>query len=81
LRQRLSLHVEKKGVCRHVSSPTLNSVSERGGYVRNVVKVKCTLRVIINHPYIGVENANGSREVWGHLRRPLMMMLAVDIRV
>ena len=55
--------MEDNDVCKHVSTQTLKSVSERGGYVRNVVKVKCTLMVMLNHPYIGAENANSSRKV------------------
>jgi len=40
----------------HVSTPTLKSASKIGGYVRNVVKVKCTLRVTLGHPYMGSED-------------------------
>lgn len=50
---------------RKVTSNTLTlqrkSVFERYDYVRNVVKMKCALRVTLNHPYVGTKNANGPR--------------------
>jgi len=47
--------VEEKSVCKFVYTPTLKLVTERGGYMRKMVKVKCTLRVTLNHLYIGAE--------------------------
>jgi len=42
-----------------------------------MVKVKCTFRVTLNHPYIGTKNANGPCEVRCHLRRSLVMAWTV----
>ena len=41
------LTVEKNGVCRHVSTPMLKPVSERGGFVQKVVNesyLRCDTR-------------------------------------
>jgi len=64
---------------RHVNTLTLKLVSERVGYVQKVVKVKCTLRVMLSHPYIGAGNANGSRETRHHQRRPLVVRRTVEM--
>jgi len=46
----------------------------------NMIKVTCTLRVMLNHPYIDAENSNCSREMWRHRpRRPLVMVWTVEI--
>lgn len=55
--------VEEEIVYKHVSTSTLKLVIERDGYVRNMVKVKCTSRVTLNLPYIGAESANGLRKI------------------
>lgn len=49
--------VEKKGVCMHVSTSTLKSVFERGGYMRKVVKNEVYIEKNDEHPYISVEGA------------------------
>lgn len=69
--------VEEEIVYKHVSTSTLKLVIERDGYVRNMVKVKCTSRVTLNLPYIGAESANGLRKIWHLLRRPLVIAWTV----
>lgn len=71
--------VEEKGVSRNVNTLTLKSVTERGDYVQKMVKVKCTLRVTLNHLYMDAKNINGPREVRHQLSRPLVMTWTVEI--
>lgn len=71
--------MEEKGSCRHGNTSTLKSVSNRGSYVRKLVKVQCTLRVMLNVPYIGVESVDYFHEKRCLLRRPLKMTWTVEI--
>lgn len=68
---------EEKSVCKHVNTLTPKLVTERGGYLQKMVKVKCALRVMLNHPYIGAKSANGPHEVWCLFRRQLMIVWTV----
>lgn len=74
--------MEEKGFCRHVITPTLKSISERGGYVGKVLKTTVYDESDAEHPYIGSDNANFLRETRsGPLRKPLEMTWTVEIRL
>lgn len=55
-----------------VSTSTLKPVSERGGYVKKVVKINRILMATLSHPYIGTD-FNDFREVRRHLKELLEM--------
>lgn len=73
--------MKEKRACRPVSTPKLKSISKSGGYLRNMVKKNCILRVTLSHPYIGTENANCFHEMRCRLRRSLVMMWTVEMEL
>jgi len=73
--------VKVEGACRHFSTSTLKSKSERGGYMRNMVKVNRTSRMMRNHPYIGAKEHNWLHEMWRELGSPLKMIWMVKMEL
>ena len=47
----------------------------------NIVKVKCTLRVTLNHPYIDAESVNNFHKMRRHPRVPFEMVWTMEMKL